>query len=198
MGAAGPVKLQSRVAGGSAQRKELEIALQRIALHDPLTGLANRSLFLDRLSQAILSWRRDRRTVALVMFDVNGFRQVNDAYGHLVGDQVLCRIAQRLGARLRAADTIARLGGDEFAWILPRIAGREAAVRMVDELLSTELGGLVVGPHGIEVGVSAGIALCPDDGEDPDALLRRAELELYSAKHEDGGLAQGRTMRRIK
>jgi diguanylate cyclase (GGDEF)-like protein len=197
------VKVQSGVAGGSAaggsaQRKALELALERIALHDPLTGLVNRSLFLDRLSQAILDWRRERRTVALVTFDVNGFRQVNDAYGHLVGDQVLCRIALRLGAVVRAADTVARLGGDEFAWILPNVAGRETVVRMVQDLQRTQLGGLVVGPQRIEVGVSAGIALCPDDGGDADALVRHAELELYSAKREYAGLAQANTMRRIK
>jgi diguanylate cyclase (GGDEF)-like protein len=197
------VKVRSRVAGGSAaggapQGKALEFALQRIALHDPLTGLANRSLFLDRLSQAILDWRRERRTIALVTFDVNGFRQVNDAYGHLVGDQVLCRIALRLGAKVRAADTVARLGGDEFAWILPHVTGRESVVRMVQDLQRTQFGGLLVGPQRIEVGVSAGIALCPDDGEDADALLRQAELDLYSVKREDGGYAQAHTMRRIK
>jgi diguanylate cyclase (GGDEF)-like protein/PAS domain S-box-containing protein len=164
------------------QRVQLESAVEHMALHDPLTGLANRTLFLDRLSQAILDWRRDRRKVALVVLDVNAFRDVNDAYGHLVGDQVLCRIALRLGARLRAADTVARLGGDEFAWILPRVAGREAAEHMVQELLSTELRGFVVGPQSIEVGLSAGIAVCPDVGEDSDTLLRHAELELYSAK----------------
>ena len=197
------MKVQSRVAGGSAaggsaQSKALEIALQRIALRDPLTGLVNRSLFLDRLSQAILDWRRERRSVALVTFDVNGLRQVNDAYGHLVGDQVLCRIALRLGAVVRAADTVARLGGDEFAWILPNVAGRETVVRMVQDLQRKQLEGLVVGPQRIEIGVSAGIALCPDDGGDADALLRRAELELYSAKRGDGDLAQTHTMRRIK
>ena len=197
------MKVQSRLAGGSSaggstQGKALEFALQRIALHDPLTGLVNRSLFLDRLSQAILDWRRDRRTVALVTFDVNDFRQVNDAYGHLVGDQVLCRIALRLGAAVRAADTVARLGGDEFAWILPHVAGRETVVRMVQDLQRTQLGGLVVGPQRIEVGVSAGIALCPDDGEDADALLRQAELDLYSTKRGGGGLAQVPPMRRIK
>ena len=164
------------------QRAQLESAVEHMALHDPLTGLANRTLFLDRLNRAILDWRRDRRKVALVVLDVDAFRAVNDAYGHLVGDQVLCRIALRLGARLRGADTIARLGGDEFAWILPRVAGREAAEHIVRELLSTQLRGLVVGPQRIEVGVSAGIAVCPDAGEDSDTLLRHAELELYSAK----------------
>ena len=170
------------------QRKQLESTLEQLALHDPLTGLANRTLFFDRLHQAMQAGQRDQRQLGLVMLDVDRFKAVNDAYGHLVGDQVLRRLAGRLRAPLRASDTVARLGGDEFAWILPAVAGREPAVRMVSKLL-THVGRLTVGPRSIHIAVSAGLALYPDDGQDVDTLLSHADLALYSAKREGRDLA---------
>ena len=170
------------------QRRQLESTLERLAVHDPLTELANRTLFFDRLHQAMQAGQRDRRQLALVMLDVDRFKAVNDTYGHLVGDQVLRRLAQRLRAPLRASDTVARLGGDEFAWILPGVAGREAAAQMVSKLL-TRVGHLTVGPQRIQVRVSAGLALHPDHGQDVDTLLSHADLALYSAKREGRDLA---------
>jgi len=164
------------------QRKQLESALEHMALHDPLTGLANRTLFFDRLNQALLTAGRDRNQVALVMMDVDRFKSINDAYGHLVGDQVLRKLAIRLTFPMRASDTIARIGGDEFAWILPRVASRDSAVRIVCTLLRAQVGNLVVGQQRIEVGVSTGMALYPDDGQDTDSLMRKADLALYAAK----------------
>jgi diguanylate cyclase len=166
------------------KRKQLESTLEHMALHDPLTGLANRTLFFDRLKQALLAAERDRKKVALVMMDVDRFKAINDAYGHLVGDQVLRKLAMRLSFPLRASDTIARMGGDEFAWILPRVASRESAARIVRKLLRTQFGNLVIGPQRIEVGVSTGMALYPDDGQDTDSLTRNADLALYAAKRE--------------
>jgi diguanylate cyclase (GGDEF)-like protein/PAS domain S-box-containing protein len=167
------------------KRKHLELALEHMALHDPLTGLANRTHFFDLLNQAILAGFRDRRHVALVMLDVDGFKAMNDAHGHLVGDQVLRKLAIRLTLPLRASDTVARLGGDEFAWLLPRIVSRESAVRMVRRVLHAQVGNLVVGLQQVKVGVSAGMAFYPDHGRDTDALLRNADLALHAAKRED-------------
>lgn len=164
------------------KRVQLESELEHMALHDPLTGLANRTLFFDRLKQALLTAGRDRKQVALVMMDVDWFKAINDAYGHLVGDQVLRKLALRLTFPLRASDTIARIGGDEFAWILPRVASRDSAARIVRKLLHTNVGNLVVGPQLIEVFVSTGMALYPDDGDDTDTLIRNADLALYAAK----------------
>jgi diguanylate cyclase (GGDEF)-like protein/PAS domain S-box-containing protein len=164
------------------ERKNLEAALAHRALHDPLTGLPNRTLFFDRLRQAKLQARRDRRQVALVMLDLDQFKSVNDEYGHQAGDEVLRKAAQRLSRGLRRTDTVARIGGDEFAWLLPGVGGRHAAAIMMAKLLRAVSARFTVDGKWIEVGVSAGMALYPDDGEDIDTLMRAADVELYAAK----------------
>ncbi len=171
------------------ERRIFEGMLEHRALHDPLTGLANRTLFFDRLNQAIQSGRRDRRQVALVMLDLDRFKLVNDAFGHAVGDAVLKEFAARLPARLRTTDTAARLGGDEFAWILPGVADRTAAERMVRNLVRGVNGRVSIDGKEIEVNASTGMALYPDDGDDVDTLMRQADRELYSAKRDGHGFA---------
>jgi diguanylate cyclase (GGDEF)-like protein/PAS domain S-box-containing protein len=171
------------------ERRNLESSLEHQALHDPLTGLANRTLFFDRLNQAILSAHRDRRDVALVILDVDGFKAVNDARGHATGDNLLKELAARLNGGVRATDTAARLGGDEFACILPRVAGRESAERLVSKLMRALRRSYSLGRQTIHVGVSGGVALHPDDGDDADILIRHADSAMYSAKRKGGGLA---------
>ena len=163
-------------------RKALEAALAHRALHDPLTGLANRTLFFDRLGQAMLQARRDRKQVAVVMLDLDNFKAVNDAHGHQAGDQVLRQAAESLSGGLRHTDTVARVGGDEFAWVLPGMSGRQAAAVMIAKLLEALPERFRVGRRRIEVGVSAGMAMFPDDGRDIDTLMRVADVELYAAK----------------
>jgi diguanylate cyclase (GGDEF)-like protein/PAS domain S-box-containing protein len=163
-------------------RRKLEATLERAALHDPLTGLANRTLFMDRLTQALLQGARDRRQVALVMLDLDRFKSVNDEHGHQAGDRVLVRVAQRLARGLRATDTVARIGGDEFAWVLPGIGGRSAAMVMMGKLLQGLPARVTVDGSSIEIGVSAGLAIFPDDGDDFDALMRVADVRLYASK----------------
>jgi diguanylate cyclase (GGDEF)-like protein/PAS domain S-box-containing protein len=169
------------------ERRRFEVLLAHQALHDPLTGLANRTLFVDRLKQAIQSARREQKRVALVMLDLDQFKPLNDVFGHAVGDAALKKFAARLASGLRATDTVARLGGDEFAWILPGVSGRAAAERMVRKLLL----GLKVrfsnAGQSVSVRASAGMALYPDDGGDADQLMRRADESLYSAKRAGGG-----------
>jgi diguanylate cyclase (GGDEF)-like protein/PAS domain S-box-containing protein len=183
----GPVKRAGKdeiiaVVRDVTERKRLEAALAHGALHDPLTGLANRTLFFDRLRQAMLQARRDRRQVAIVMLDLDQFKSVNDGHGHQAGDEVLRKAAQRLGKGLRRTDTVARIGGDEFAWVLPGVSGRQAAAVMMAKLLRAVSARYKVGGSVIEVGVSAGMALFPDDGDDIDTLIRVADVELYAAK----------------
>ena len=173
----------------ASERRKVESDLKHRALHDPLTDLANRNLFFDRLKQAMLGFSRDRRPVAVVMLDLDDFKTVNDAFGHVAGDAILRELAAQLQAGLRSTDTVARIGGDEFAWILPHAAGPEAAVRKVRALLRSVPRAYSVDGKEIEVGVSAGMALFPDDGRDADALLRHADLALYTAKRQGGGLA---------
>lgn len=185
--ALGPVATESgrlvmAVVRDITSRKLLEAQLAHRALHDPLTGLANRTLFFDRLRQAMQQARRDRRQVALVMLDLDQFKSVNDLHGHQAGDDVLRKVAARLARGLRGTDTVARIGGDEFAWVLPGVSGRQSAMVMLVKLLRAVPARVVSGGRSIDVGVSAGLALFPDDGADVDALMRVADVELYAAK----------------
>ena len=164
------------------ERRRMEDALEQRALHDPLTNLANRSLFFDRLHQAIHSARRQGTLLAVVMLDLDGFKAVNDAFGHAAGDEVLKIVAARLSAGMRATDTAARIGGDEFAWILPRVASRRAVDRMIHKRLGAARDPIVAGGEKVDLGVSAGIAMYPDDGRDADALIRHADAAMYAAK----------------
>ncbi len=178
------------------ERRRLESALEHQALHDSLTGLPNRTLFYDRLNQALLGARRERKQVALAMLDLDGFKDVNDAFGHAAGDDLLKQWSARLSSGLRATDTAARIGGDEFAWILPRVAGSQAVERMTRRRLRGLLEPFAIDKRLLEIGVSAGIALYPDDGRDADTLMRHADAAMYAAKRQGGGLAVYRSRKR--
>lgn len=169
------------------ERRRLEAALEHRALHDPLTELANRTLFFDRLRQSIHAARRESSQVALVMLDLDRFKGVNDTHGHAVGDEVLKQLGARLRKGLRATDTAARLGGDEFAWILPRVTSRDGVRRVVRKRLIALHEPIAAGRRKIRIRVSAGIALYPDDGRDADTLMRHSDAAMYSAKREAGG-----------
>jgi diguanylate cyclase (GGDEF)-like protein len=169
------------------ERRRLEAALEHRALHDPLTELANRTLFFDRLRQSIHAARRESSQVALVMLDLDAFKAVNDTHGHAVGDEVLKELGARLRKGLRATDTAARIGGDEFAWILPRVTSRDGVRRVVRKRLAALHEPIPAGRKKIRIGASAGIALYPEDGRDVDALMRQADSAMYSAKREAGG-----------
>lgn len=164
------------------ERRRMEAALEHRALHDPLTDLANRSLFFDRLRQAIHAARRDRTQVALVMLDVDGFKAINDQHGHATGDAVLKEVAGRLQLGLRATDSAARLGGDEFAWILPRVTSRRSVEAMVRKRLASAQGPVKIAGEEIDVRLSAGVAIYPEDGYDTDRLMRRADAAMYAIK----------------
>jgi diguanylate cyclase len=182
-------RLTAAVIRDIGDRRRLEADLEHRALHDPLTDLPNRSLFFDRLEQAMMGFRRDRRPVAIVMLDLDRFKSVNDAYGHVAGDALLRQLSARLQSRLRATDTVARIGGDEFAWILPHVAGPQAAFRKARALLQAMPRRYSFDGNQVEIGISAGMALFPDDAGDVDTLMRQADLALYTAKRQGGGLA---------
>jgi diguanylate cyclase (GGDEF)-like protein len=169
-------------------RKEAEAALEHQALHDALTDLPNRVLLHDRLQQAIRAAQRDGSPVALLVMDLDRFKEVNDTFGHHTGDQLLAQLGTRLGSVLRGSDTIARLGGDEFAVLLPT-ATVEDAREIADRLLQMLDEPFALGGLQLEIDASIGIALAPEHGSDADTLLRRADVAMYVAKRSGSGHA---------
>ena len=151
--------------------------------HDPLTGLPNRMLFQDRLQQAIQLARRNGRQVALIWLDLDRYKQINDTLGHRAGDELLLHLAQRLTASVRASDTVARMGGDEFTIVLGDIQCAADAVKVAEKIMETVALPINLGGHEVRITASGGISLYPDHGSDPAALIRNADLAMYSAKH---------------
>lgn len=163
-------------------RKNEEARMRRMAHEDALTGLPNRVLLGDRLRQAIRTAGRDGHKVAVIYFDLDKFKPVNDSYGHAVGDRLLQLVARRLRAGLRESDTLARVGGDEFVVLLPRCAGLEDAATVADNILAQLNRPFEDGELTHRISGSLGIALYPDDGLDAENLLRSADLAMYDAK----------------
>lgn len=173
-------------------RSELASAEQRVAIarhlayHDALTGLPNRRLLLDRLNQAIALASRQKKSVALVFFDVDGFKAINDKLGHACGDKLLKEVAKRLCACLRVADTACRYGGDEFIVLLPEVDGGEttaAVERKIREKLAVPY--LIDGTV-ITVTLSTGTAVYPQDAKDHRDLIKLADAAMYCAKSNSG------------
>jgi diguanylate cyclase (GGDEF)-like protein/PAS domain S-box-containing protein len=177
--------LMNYVAAGMdlTRARQSEMELQRMAHHDALTGLPNRLLLMETLEQAVARAQRQRNRGAVLMLDLDRFKNVNDSLGHPAGDRLLQEMAQRLRARLRSADTIARLGGDEFGVLVEGLADPEDAAKVAHALIHacqqpvTLDGGLV-----ICMGASVGISLFPDDSAHGDRLIQQADAAMYSAK----------------
>ncbi len=163
--------------------------LQQLSLYDVLTGLPNRSLFFDRLDQALQSARRNAAAFAVLQIDLDLFKEVNDNFGHVAGDNVLVVAARRFRNVLRASDTVARLGGDEFAAILTGAETAQAALTTADKIGLAIREPIMVSGNRIQVGASIGIALFPDHATDADALVARAGRALSSAKNNSAGFA---------
>lgn len=162
--------------------RRTEEQLRHRSLHDPLTDLHNRHVFLDRLNHTCLQFRRDSQPFAVLMIDLDRFKEVNDQFGHAAGDRLLIDVANRLRSNVRDVDTVARLGGDEFAILLDDIHTAEAALTLGRKLVSL-LERPFAGDQGVlRIGASVGVALCPQHGSDPSLLLRRADNAMYRAK----------------
>ena len=169
------------------ERKRTEARMLHLAQHDALTGLPNRLLFDDRLQQAMARCRRTGTLMAVVLLDLDNFKQVNDAFGHRVGDQVLKQTGERLRSALRESDTVARIGGDEFAFVLQDLPDLATATSLASKI-TRQLGQ----PFELEEGVwqlsaSLGIALFPNNGASAEQLLQNADLAMYRAKASGGG-----------
>ena len=166
------------------QRKAVEAQVSFLAWHDVLTGLPNRALFMDRLENALAGARRRKERLAVMFLDLDRFKNINDSLGHSVGDQLLKAVAERLRACARDQDTVARVGGDEFlimlAGVNERSEAQKAARRIVEDIAEKFL----VQGQTLSTGGCIGISVFPDDGSDPETLIRNADAAMYCAKEE--------------
>ena len=169
------------------QTKHQVTSLRHQAMHDALTGLPNRTMLFDSLERAIEASRADGSMLALMLMDLDRFKEVNDTFGHQFGDALLKQVSFRLLNQLRGDDVAARLGGDEFAVVLPRVADSTTAATTARRILGTLEQPFVIDGQVLEVGGSIGIALFPDHGTDARTLLRRADVAMYDAKQKQSG-----------
>lgn len=168
----------------NAELQRSATQLSHLANHDTLTGLPNRKLFSERLTQALAWAVTNQQHVGLLFLDLDGFKLINDTLGHDVGDLLLKAVAQRLTRSLRGSDTVSRLGGDEFTVILPAIPSAQDAARVAEKILKTLSDEFLLNQQIISVTSSIGIALYPQDGKDADTLVKEADLAMYRAKQQ--------------
>jgi diguanylate cyclase (GGDEF)-like protein len=166
------------------ERKLAEEQIRHLAHHDMITGLPNRTLFNDRLRQAMAQAKRERHKLALLYLDLDKFKAVNDNFGHDVGDGLLRHVAERLLRHTRESDTVARIGGDEFTVILPNITSRDDIAIVAGKIIATlctpfDLDG---NNEMAQLGVSIGIAIYPTDAQDIEALVKAGDVAMYKAK----------------
>lgn len=173
--------------------KESERAAQLLAQHDPLTGLPNRRLLQDRLTQALARSKRAAENMAVLMIDLDGFKAINDSHGHKAGDEVLRVMADRLKGCLRSADTVARFGGDEFVAVISALTQPEDVALVASKIVESvaqpipPLWTTADNSPEVRIGCSIGISLHPGDAGDPEALIRLADAAMYRAKQAGGG-----------
>lgn len=169
------------------QAREYEQEIQELAFHDPLTGLANRNEFRRRFEDSLRFAKRENTNIALLLFDLDHFKEINDSFGHPVGDELLKFVSKNLIEATRDTDTVARFGGDEFAVILTGLIKGERATKVADRIIRKLSQPVTLGGSLLQTGASVGISLYPQDGFDVDELLRTSDKALYAAK------AQGRS-----
>lgn len=165
-----------------AEHKQAEEQLVYMATHDALTGLPNRVLFNDRLTQELAHAQRNKQKLAVMLLDLDYFKDVNDKLGHSVGDKLLQLVGRRLAGLLRKSDVVARMGGDEFLLLLPEIARVENVVKVANKILEVIRKPFVFNSHELDITTSIGIAVFPNDGEDPSTLVKNVDMAMYRAK----------------
>jgi Amt family ammonium transporter len=164
------------------ERKKQEELIRHMAYHDSLTGLPNRITFYDRLLVAIANAKRDKHIFAVIFIDLDRFKEINDTLGHETGDKVLQTVPRKMKEYLRESDTLSRMGGDEFMLLLPKIKTREDAQAVTEKFLEAFQKPLNINGHEITIGLSIGTSFYPQDGEEPDILVKKADTAMYQAK----------------
>lgn len=168
-------------------RRDMEQKMRFMATHDDLTQLANRALLQERLEQAVMQHARHQEKLALLFIDLDGFKAVNDSFGHHVGDELLTRVAAMLKYCVRKSDTVARFGGDEFVVLLTGLLDRDDAAIVAEKVLLQLAEPVQLSVCQAKIGASIGIALYPDDGTDSNSLLKSADSLMYLAKQSGKG-----------
>ena len=176
------IDLATRIAGIAIERRRAEERIGHMAHHDELTGLPNRALLGDRMTQALAQARRSGRPMALLFVDLDGFKFVNDSFGHSVGDALLIAVAARLVATVREGDTVARLGGDEFVMMVLDLEQAEDAVKVVRKILGALSLPLLIDGRTLPLSASIGVSVYPGDGSSGETLLKHADVAMYRAK----------------
>ena len=166
--------------------RQTEVALQHLATHDTLTGLPNRFLMMDRLDQLLARAKRSGTAFAILFMDIDGFKAVNDSYGHEIGDLLLQAVAGRLTKSVRQSDTVARIGGDEFVLILETVRDNVGAAAVAHKIERVLAAPYLLHGHTLKIAASIGISFYPENGDEVDTLLRAADSAMYLAKR-DGG-----------
>jgi diguanylate cyclase (GGDEF)-like protein/PAS domain S-box-containing protein len=182
----GAVSQMVLVSRDVTERKEMEAYVLYQSFHDNLTGLPNRLLLLDRLSQETAHRDRLHAQIAVLYIDIDHFKEVNDTLGHAAGDRLLQVVAERLNASVREGDTVARVGGDEFVVVLVELHQLADAARVAEKIISSVSASCQIEGSELHITPSIGMAIFPEDGADPDTLLRNADIAMYHAKR-DGG-----------
>jgi diguanylate cyclase (GGDEF)-like protein/PAS domain S-box-containing protein len=181
------VEIIERVANFAAiaiERKQAQTQVEHMAHFDALTNLPNRTLMLDRLNQALLQARRNKRGVALFFIDLDNFKEVNDSLGHAIGDAVLCAVAERMVHCVRQGDTVSRQGGDEFVIILPNIQQSEDTRQVAQKILDAFAVPFAVSGRDFVITASIGISFFPENGQDAQTLMINADSAMYRAKEQ--------------
>jgi diguanylate cyclase (GGDEF)-like protein/PAS domain S-box-containing protein len=164
------------------ERKDAEARLLHMATHDALTGLPNRNLFQDRLAHALSLTRRTEQMVSVLYLDLNGFKSVNDYFGHATGDLLLRAVGKALARSIRESDTVARVGGDEFTFIFEGLANLDDLEGMGEKILQTLAEPIIINRHEFIVAASVGWSIYPIDAQDPETLVRKADAAMYINK----------------
>lgn len=165
-----------------SERRQHERIIHHMAYHDALTGLPNRVLLSDRLDQALIAVKRNSGAGALMMLDLDRFKDINDSLGHRTGDTLLKKVGKRLADILRKSDTVSRMGGDEFVLLLPTIANSESSAQLAGKIVRAFRKPFFCDGHTLKVTTSIGIANFPEDGEDAETVLKNADIALYRVK----------------
>lgn len=164
-------------------RKKIEKVVNKKSSYDYLTGLPNKALFDDRLSLAVAQAKRDELMFSVMFIDLDGFKHINDTYGHKIGDKVLMMISTRMRSCLREGDTLARVGGDEFVFLLPQVKNKEEAEKVAKKLTTEVNKPFTIDGNNHRLSVSVGVSLYPDDGQAGETLIENADHAMYQIKH---------------